>query len=54
MSSSSGRVLVRPERLRRLTASLLESAGSSSTEAAAVASNLVASNLCGHDSHGVG
>ena len=40
--------------LRAQAATILIASGSSSDEAATVADNLVAANLCGHDSHGVG
>lgn len=40
--------------LRGIIASILAAAGSSATEAAQVADNLVLANLSGHDSHGVG
>ncbi len=40
--------------LRAMAARLVRAAGSSDTEAQAVAHNLVLANLSGHDSHGVG
>lgn len=40
--------------LRKLTEQILRAGGSNETEASIVASNLVESNLKGHDSHGVG
>ncbi|HYW56823.1 MAG TPA: Ldh family oxidoreductase [Polaromonas sp.] len=40
--------------LRAQVATVLIAAGSTTEEAATVASNLVLANLCGHDSHGVG
>ena len=42
------------ERLRRVTSAILESGGSAREEADLVADHLVAANLAGHDSHGVG
>jgi uncharacterized oxidoreductase len=42
------------DRLRRLTSAMLEAGGSARTEADLVAEHLVAANLAGHDSHGVG
>jgi uncharacterized oxidoreductase len=45
---------VAPKDLHALVARLWAAAGSSETEAALVADHLVASNLTGHDSHGVG
>ena len=42
------------QRLRQLTAGLLQAAGSRDAEAVAVADHLVEANLAGHDSHGVG
>lgn len=47
-------VTVHPEPLRRLVQAVVERGGSSATEAALVATNLVEANLTGHDSHGVG
>jgi uncharacterized oxidoreductase len=44
---------VAPEPLRRISATILEAAGSSADEAAKVADKLVGANLAGHDSHGV-
>ncbi len=41
------------DRLRRLSAAILEAAGSSAAEAEKVAARLVDANLNGHDSHGV-
>jgi uncharacterized oxidoreductase len=42
-----------PDRLRRLTASIIARGGSESAEADLVAGHLVDANLAGHDSHGV-
>lgn len=42
------------ENLRAQSAAVLAAAGSSAEEARTVAANLVAANLSGHDSHGVG
>lgn len=47
-------MLIRAERLTAIVQAMCERAGSSAEEAAAVAENLVAANLMGHDSHGVG
>jgi hydroxycarboxylate dehydrogenase B len=46
--------IIQAKELSTLVASILEASGSSSTEAKAVADNLVLANLSGHDSHGVG
>jgi uncharacterized oxidoreductase len=42
------------ERLRRLVSAMVTSGGSAAIEADLVAEHLVAANLAGHDSHGVG
>jgi uncharacterized oxidoreductase len=42
------------EQLRRVAATILEAGGSKGEEADLVAQHLVAANLAGHDSHGVG
>ncbi|MBV8650298.1 MAG: malate/lactate/ureidoglycolate dehydrogenase [Alphaproteobacteria bacterium] len=42
------------QKLRTLTAKLLQAGGSSVAEASSVADHLVDANLAGHDSHGVG
>ena len=47
-------VHISPLRLSSIAQRLLIATGSSPTEARLVAENLVASNVCGHDSHGVG
>ena len=47
------KTILAPE-LRSLIGGLLTANGSSATEAATVAYNLVLANLSGHDSHGVG
>jgi uncharacterized oxidoreductase len=44
---------VSPDRLRRLTATIIARGGSESAEADLVAGHLVDANLAGHDSHGV-
>ena len=44
---------VSPERLRRLTATIIARGGSEPAEAHLVAGHLVDANLAGHDSHGV-
>jgi hydroxycarboxylate dehydrogenase B len=46
--------LIPPATLHRWTTDLWRAAGSSEREAALVADHLVAANLAGHDSHGVG
>jgi uncharacterized oxidoreductase len=46
-------MLVAPEPLHHVAATILEAAGSSATEAGKVATRLVGANLAGHDSHGV-
>ncbi|WP_332778424.1 malate/lactate/ureidoglycolate dehydrogenase [Polaromonas sp.] len=46
--------IISAAQLRAQAATVLIAAGSSSEEAATVASNLVLANLSGHDSHGVG
>jgi hydroxycarboxylate dehydrogenase B len=46
-------MLFRSEPLTRLTAAIMRRAGAGEAEAATVARRLVASNLAGHDSHGV-
>lgn len=51
---STDYVLIRPQRLTGYVAAIASAAGSCEREAALVASNLVLSNLSGHDSHGVG
>ena len=45
---------VTPDRLRRLTATIIARGGSEPAEAELVAAHLVDANLAGHDSHGVG
>lgn len=45
---------VAPDRLRRLTATILARGGSEPAEADLVAAHLVDANLAGHDSHGIG
>ena len=47
-------ILIQSENLKNVVVALLEKGGSNSEEEATVASHLVRSNLCGHDSHGVG
>jgi len=47
-------MVVAAEGLRRLTRAILAAGGSEEAEAALVADHLVAANLAGHDSHGVG
>jgi uncharacterized oxidoreductase len=42
------------DRLRRVTSTIVKAGGSATEEADRVASHLVAANLAGHDSHGVG
>jgi uncharacterized oxidoreductase len=42
------------QKLRGLTAKLLQAGGSAAAEATSVADHLVDANLAGHDSHGVG
>jgi uncharacterized oxidoreductase len=44
---------VSPDRLRRLTATIIARGGSEPAEADLVAGHLVDANLAGHDSHGV-
>lgn len=45
---------IKADRLRELALLIVRATGSSDAEAAAVAEHLVRSNLCGHDSHGIG
>ena len=47
-------ILIQSENLKNVVVALLEKGGSNAEEADTVASHLVRSNLCGHDSHGVG
>lgn len=47
-------VLANPDQLRLFVADLFRGAGSSEQEATELAEHLVAANLAGHDSHGVG
>lgn len=47
-------VTIDPARLHDLAAAIIAAGGSAPGEAAIVANNLVAANLSGHDSHGVG
>ena len=55
MSDTTGPgVSVAPERLRAVVRAIVERGGSSEREAWLVADQLVAANLTGHDSHGVG
>jgi uncharacterized oxidoreductase len=54
MPPASPPVVVSPERLRDLVRRIFLAAGSSEREADLVAVHLVAANLRGHDSHGVG
>ncbi|TFZ04169.1 malate/lactate/ureidoglycolate dehydrogenase [Ramlibacter humi] len=49
-----GGVTIQAKELEARVAAILRGAGSSETEAAKVAANLVLANLSGHDSHGVG
>jgi len=53
-SVSDAMLRVAPERLRAYVAAIWQRAGSAPREAELVAAHLVASNLAGHDSHGVG
>eukprot|EP00943_MAST-04B_sp_MAST-4B-sp1_P002008 g2008.t1 len=53
-SSSASAKLMKPEVLKKVCEDILIQSGSSAKEASIVASNLVESNLKGHDSHGVG
>ncbi|MEX1228820.1 MAG: Ldh family oxidoreductase [Planctomycetaceae bacterium] len=46
-------ILIKPADLRAFAAQLMIGAGAAQHEADLVAESLVASNLCGHDSHGV-
>ena len=46
--------LIAPDALTALVAGIVRAAGSEEREASIVAENLVAANLAGHDSHGVG
>ena len=46
-------ILIQSENLKNVGGALLEKGGSNAEEADTVASHLVRSNLCGHDSHGV-
>ena len=52
--TSSSTRLIKPDVLKKACTSILIQSGSSAEEANIVASNLVESNLKGHDSHGVG
>ena len=45
-------ILIQSENLKNVVVALLEKGGSNAEEANTVASHLVRSNLCGHDSHG--
>lgn len=45
---------IQASKLRELALLIVRATGSSDGEAAAVADHLVRSNLCGHDSHGIG
>ena len=45
---------IKADRLRELALLIVRATGSNDAEAAAVADHLVRSNLCGHDSHGIG
>ncbi|HMR31898.1 MAG TPA: malate/lactate/ureidoglycolate dehydrogenase [Geminicoccaceae bacterium] len=45
---------IKADRLRELALLIVRATGSDDAEAAAVADHLVRSNLCGHDSHGIG
>lgn len=47
-------MLANPEQLRAFAADLFKAAGSGDDEAREIAEHLVAANLAGHDSHGVG
>lgn len=47
-------VLANPDQLRTFVAALFRAAGSNAQEAEEIAEHLVAANLAGHDSHGVG
>ena len=47
-------ILIQSENLKNVVFALLEKGGSNAEEADTVASHLVSSNFCGHDSHGVG
>ena len=47
-------ILIAPDALTALVAGIVRAAGSEEREASIVAENLVAANLTGHDSHGVG
>jgi uncharacterized oxidoreductase len=47
-------ILIAPDALTAAVAAIVRAAGSSEREAEIVATNLVAANLAGHDSHGVG
>lgn len=47
-------ILIAPDKLTAIVASVLHAAGSDQREADLVAANLVEANLVGHDSHGVG
>lgn len=53
MPGTSGNVTISSTALCRFAAELFQAAGVSAEEADVVASSLVESNLCGHDSHGV-
>ena len=47
-------ILIAPDALTAIIAAIVRAAGSEQREAELVATNLVAANLAGHDSHGVG
>lgn len=53
MPGTSGNVTISSTALCRFAAELFQAAGVNADEAEIVASSLVESNLCGHDSHGV-
>ena len=48
------RIRLTADKLRRLGSAILQSGGSSASEADLVSDHLVLANLMGHDSHGVG
>lgn len=50
----AGDITLRPERLKAAVQAIVAAGGSEPREADLVAGNLVAANLTGHDSHGVG
>lgn len=54
MSQNPGDIHINPASLQQMVQSLWQYAGSSEQEAQRVADHLVAANLAGHDSHGVG